>query len=108
MTKQKNFGADFNNLPDTSHLKKITLSNTASKQCHSIDNIPGKQASVKILYAISSANEFKINRDQASMGVTLFGAYAEEEKQQPGTHPNIKLLFDIIENNQVWKVEAIK
>ncbi len=106
MSNQKSFGTDFNNLPDTSHLKSITLSDTNSDTSFSVDNIPGKQASVKILYAISSANDFKISRDQASMGVTLFGDYAEEEKQQPGAHPNIKLLFDIIENNQVWKVEA--
>ncbi|MFK7794053.1 MAG: DUF2322 family protein [Gammaproteobacteria bacterium] len=106
MSNQKNFGADFNNLLDTSHLKSITLSDMSSGTSFRVDNIPGKQASVKILYAISQANDFKISRDQARTGVSLFGDYAEEEKQQPGAHPNIKLLFDIIENNQVWMVEV--
>lgn len=106
MSNQKNFGADFNNLPDTCHLKSITLSDMNSDTAVSVDNIPGKQASVKILYAISQANGFKISSEQARIGVSLFGDYAEEEKQQPGAHPNIKLLFDIIDNSQVWKVEA--
>ena len=106
MSNQKNFGADFNNLPDTSHLTSITLSDMNSDTSFSVDNIPGKQASVKILYAISQTNDFKISSAQASTGIALFGDYADEEKQQPGAHPNIKLLLDIIENNQVWKVEA--
>jgi hypothetical protein len=106
MSKQKNFGADFNNLPDTSHLKKITLSSTGSKQNHSIENIPGKQASVKILYNISHNNDFKITVEQAKAGIILFGDYVEEEMQQPNLHPNIRLLLDIIKENQVWEVEA--
>ncbi len=106
MSKQKNFGADFNNLSDTSHLKKITLSSTDPKQNHSIENIPGKQASVKILYNISQNNDFKIAVEQAKTGIILFGDYVEEEMQQPNSHPNIRLLLDIIKENQVWDVEA--
>jgi hypothetical protein len=106
MTKQQTFGAGFDNLQDTSHLKKIILSNIKSKQSHSIDNIPGKQASVKILFNISQANDFKITVEQANIGIILFGDYAEEENQQPNSHPNIRLLLDIIKENQVWKVEA--
>lgn len=107
MSKQQNFGAGFNNLPDTSQLKAITLSNIESNQSHSIDNVPGKQASVKILYNIAQANNFKITGEQANTGIALFGDYLEEENQQPNSHPNIRLLLDIIEGNQVWKVEAM-
>jgi hypothetical protein len=106
MSNAKNFGDGFNHLSDTSHLKKITLSSTVSHESHNIDNIPGKQASVKILYNISQANDFKITVEQANTGIALFGDYAEEEKQQPNSHPNIRLLLDIIEGNQVWVVEA--
>ncbi len=106
MSNQKNFGAGFDQLPDTNRLKKITFSNLASKQSYSIDNIPGKQASVKILFNISQDNDFKITIKQAAIGIALFGDYAEEEKQQPNSHPNIRLLLDIIEKNQTWKVKA--
>ena len=106
MSKQKQFGDDFNNLPDTSQLKKITLSNSQSKQSLSIDNIPGKQASVKILYNISQNNDFKITSEQAKAGMILFGDFADDEIQQPNSHPNIRLLLDIIEDNQTWEVKA--
>jgi hypothetical protein len=106
MSNQKSFGANFDTLPSTSHLKSIVLTDMNSNASFNIDNIPGKQASVKILYAISQANDFKISREQANAGISLFGDYAEEEKLNPGSHPNIRLLFDIIERNQVWKVEA--
>ncbi len=107
MSNHKNFAAEFNNLPDAGHLKKITLSNIDSKQSHSIDNIPGKQASVKILYSIAQVNDFKITATQAEAGIILFGDYTAEEKQQPNSHPNIRLLLDIIEHNQTWEVEIV-
>jgi|TARA_B110000240_G_C13462597_1_gene437378 hypothetical protein len=107
MSNQKNFAAEFNHLPDTGHLKKITLSNIDSKQNHSVDNIPGKQASVKILYSIALDNNFKISATQAEAGIILFGDYTAEEKQQPNAHPNIRLLLDIIEHNQTWEVEVV-
>jgi hypothetical protein len=107
MSNQKNFAAEFNNLPDTGHLEKITLSNIDSTQSHSIDNVPGKQASVKILYCIAQVNDFKITATQAEAGIVLFGDYTAEEKQQPNAHPNIRLLLDIIENHQTWEVEAV-
>jgi hypothetical protein len=106
MTKQKSFGTDFVNLPDTSHLKSISLSDMNSSAFLRVDNIPGKQASVKILYAISQANDFKISSKQASTGITLFGDYTEEEIQRPDSHPNIRLLLNIIEKDEVWKLEA--
>ena len=106
MSNQKKFGDDFYQLAETSHLKSITLSDINSNSSFTVDNIPGKQASVKILYNISQANNFKITSKQAATGLALFADYAEEERRQPGSHPNIKLLFDIIAANQTWKVET--
>jgi hypothetical protein len=36
----------------------------------------------------------------------LFGDYAQEEMDSPGSHPNIRLLMDILTNKQEWAVSA--
>jgi len=106
MSNQKNFGAGFSALPDTNQLKTLTISSDNSDKSFTLENLPGKQASVKILYAISQDNNSKISSEQAKVGLALFGDYTEEEKQQPNTHPNIRFLMDVIANDELWMVEA--
>ena len=100
----KNFGAGFDDLQPTDHFKHLKLTNQNGNEIITLDNIPGKQASVKILYNI--ANNNVIGTTEAQTGLALYGDYTEEEKQQPYAHPNIRLLIDIIENNEQWSVEA--
>lgn len=100
----KQFGSGFNELMSTEHISSLILSLKNSNTRITLDNIPGKQASVKILYNI--ATDATITEEQAQHGLLLYGDYTEEEKQQPGSHPNIRLLMDIIQHQEVWYVEA--
>lgn len=100
----KTFGEGFDALQSTDHFKHLKLTKDNADDIITIDNIPGKQASVKILYNI--ANNFVIGSTEAQRGLALYGDYTEEEKQQPYAHPNIRLLIDIIENNESWTVAA--
>lgn len=102
----KQFGKNFSRLADTSHINTLTLENHVTGSKVHIDNIPGKQASVKILYAIAMTNNFKITEKEAESGIALFGDYAQEEMDSPGSHPNIRLLMDILTNKQEWAVSA--
>ena len=102
----RQFGNGFDQLADTSHINTLILENCVTGSKISIDNIPGKQASVKILYAIAMANKFKITDKEAQTGITLFGDYAQEERDSPGSHPNIRLLLDILTDKQEWAVSA--
>ena len=106
MSNKKTFGAGFDDLTDTSHLKKVTFINRATDKSFSLENIPGKQASVKILYSIAQTNYSQINRSVARTGIALFGDYAQEEEQQPNSHPNIRFLMDVMANNEEWLVNA--
>ena len=103
-TKNKNFGEGFDQLQATDNYNHLYLSRENGTERITLDNIPGKQASVKILYNI--ANDSIISSNEALHGLALYGDYTQEEKDQPGAHPNIRLLMDIIENNESWKVEA--
>ena len=102
----KQFGDGFDQLTDTSHIESLKLNNSATGEQLSIDNIPGKQASVKILYGIACDNNFKISVKQAALGLKLYGDYTQEELDNPGSHPNIKLLIDTIANNYEWAVAS--
>ena len=102
----RQFGKHFDQLADTRHIKTLTLVNSASGDKLSIPNIPGKQASVKILHAIAMSNDSRITEKEAQAGLALFGDYAQEEKDSPGSHPNIRLLLNILTDKQEWIVSA--
>lgn len=100
------FGPEFKNLSDTSTLLAIELSNTTTNIQHTIKNNPGKQASVKIFYAISKNSNCKITPVEAEIGLDLYGDYVQQEQRQPNSHPNIRLLLDTIALNQTWLVKV--
>ncbi len=104
MASTKLFGEGFHSLPDSSHIKTLELTNTQNNQSYTLENIPGKKASVKIFHAIAADNDNKINKQAAAMGLALFGEYTDEERQTPNSHPNIRLLIDIIDGDQTWDV----
>ena len=80
MTKQPQFGTGFDALPDTSFINSLVLINSKENIKHQIDNIPGKQASVKILYSVAQTNNNVITHTEALKGLSLFGDYAQQEK----------------------------
>ncbi len=100
----KHFGDGFDELDATDHISQLKLTSQRADEIITLDNIPGNQASVKILYNI--ANNSVITSTEAQRGLQLFGDYTEDEKQHPYAHPNIRLLLDIIDNNESWQVEA--
>lgn len=102
----KKFGEGFDQLADTFHIKTLTLENCVTGKKVSIDNVPGKQASVKILYAIAKDNMFRITAKEAETGIKLYGDYTREELDSPGSHPNIRLLLDILTSKHEWLVSA--
>ncbi len=104
MANTKLFGEGFHSLPDSSHIKTLELINTQNQKSIVLENIPGKKASVKILSAIAADNDNVINKEAAAMGLALFGEYTDEERQTPNSHPNIRLLIEIIDGDQRWDV----
>ena len=102
-----NFGIEFDSLTDTPELYALELTHSDNGEVHTITNEPGKQASIKIYYAISRNDHFQITPVQAKIGLELYGDYVQQEQQQPNSHPNIRLLLNIIAQNQTWTVKTI-
>jgi hypothetical protein len=102
----KNFGADFAQLADSAHITQLIVREPKTDTQHILPNISGKQASLKIYFAISRNPDNTIGRQQAQTGLELFGDYVADELEHPDAHPNIRLLLNIIENDETWQVST--
>ena len=100
MTKQLDFSTEFYSLSDITNVEKIELTHSLTNTKHIIPNATGKQASLKIYYHLICNN--LLGKQQANLGLKLFGDYTQEEINQPNSHPNIRLLLDTIEQDLEW------
>jgi hypothetical protein len=60
-----------------------------------VPNAPGKAASARIYAHLAAGGGGALGPAQAAEGLRLYGEYVEEARAQPGSHPNIDLLFRI-------------
>ena len=102
------FKKNIEKLPTVDDLKAIALfEGDAESPVVTIENKPGKAASVRIYHYLGS--QFGgISPSAAEKGLEIYAEFVEEAKQNPGSHPNIDLLFDVIKNDRYLAVKAIK
>lgn len=104
MNKTLSFSDAFEQLDDVSSIQEIQLSNQETKATHTIKNQPGKQASVRIYNALAQLNNRILTTTEAIHGLELYGDYVAEEELTLNAHPNIRLLIDIIKQQQTWQI----
>ena len=71
-----------------------------------IPNKEGKKASVAIYQHLSDKHGGKLGKAAALEGLELYGEVAEEAASKPGAHPNIDLLFQVIESGAEHAIEV--
>lgn len=107
MTNTPSFSSAFDQLDDVTSIQEIQLTNPETNATHNIKNQPGKHASVKIYYALAKLNNMQLSTTEAVHGLELYGDYVAEEELTPNAHPNIRLLIDIIKQQQTWHLNVI-
>ncbi|HDR1021274.1 TPA: DUF2322 family protein [Pasteurella multocida] len=85
-------------LPSIEHLSGLAVMN-GDTQVHHIPAIAGKLGSLRVYNALAVEFNGKLDRTSAQKGLQLFAEHTEDAKLNAGKHPNIDLLFHIIENN---------
>lgn len=71
-----------------------------------IENKPGKAGSVAVYNAL--LQEFgKLNTAAAQKGLSLYAEHVADAEANPGKHPNIDRLFDIIGQQEEMRMESI-
>jgi len=93
-------------LKDASHIQQLDLLNDQGELVDSIENIPGKSGSVSVYYHVSADNG-QLDQAAAEQALQLYAEHTEDARQNPGKHPNIDRLFDVIANNLTYQVNVV-
>lgn len=103
----KKFSEILANLENSEHIQKIELAKADGSLADVIENKPGSQGSVKVYHHL-----FKkwgcINKDAAKDGLKIYAEHTQDAEENPGKHPNIDRLFEVIEAGEVLTVSIIE
>lgn len=92
---------------DISHLSGLEVRDSTGNVVHTIPAIEGKLGSLKLYNALAEKFDNQLNLESAEQGLTWFAEHVEDAKQNVGKHPNIDLLFKVIEQNQPLTLKPI-
>jgi hypothetical protein len=99
----KKFSDFLSELETTEQIQKIELLNANGELVGLIENKPGSQGSVRVFNHL-----FKkwgsINKDAAKDGLKIYAEHTADAEENPGKHPNIDRLFNVIETGEILTV----
>ena len=93
-------------LENTDHVQRIELFNDDSSSAGIIENKPGSQGSVKLYHHLWK-KWGSITVDAAKEGLKLYAEHVEDAEINPGKHPNIDRLFNVIEDKKPLAVKIV-
>lgn len=88
------FAENLKKLPGISHLAAINLIDADGNVVASIENKAGSQGSLAV-YNHLAQTYGSINAEAAKKGLEIFAEHSEDERANPGKHPNIARLLKI-------------
>lgn len=102
----KKFSDQLAELPNSDHVQKIELYLPDGSLEGSIENKPGSQGSVRVYQYL--AQQFgSINPQAAKKGLEIYAEHTQDAEQNPGKHPNIDRLFEIVSCGTSLQVKII-
>jgi hypothetical protein len=97
------FADNLKQIPGVDDIAKLELRDESGKVVATLENKPGKAGSLAV-YNHLILRYRKINAAAAMEGLTLFAEHSNDAEKNPGKHPNIDRLFEVIEKN--WSLSA--
>lgn len=91
-------------LPSADHLQRITIT-YPNGDVETIENKPGSQGSLKVYFYLFQKHG-RINAKAAQEGLRLYAEHTEDAKDNPGKHPNIDRLLDVLDTGEELTVEV--
>ena len=88
------FAENLKKLPGISHLAAINLLDADGNVVASIENKAGSQGSLAV-YNHLAQTYGSINAEAAKKGLEIFAEHTEDERANPGKHPNIARLLQV-------------
>ena len=102
-----NFKDILETLPSIEHLTGLDVLK-GETVIHHIPAAPGKLGSLRLYNALAEKFNGKLDRTSAQQGIEWFAEYVEDAKQNPGKHPNIDLLFKVVEEELSYSLMPLK
>ncbi len=93
-------------LPDVSQIDRLELFDGDYTPVAVIENREGQRLSLQIYYKVALAFG-GIGPKAANSALLRYGDHAEDARKNPGKHPNIDRLFEIIANDGHLSVNAV-
>lgn len=100
------FADNLKALPPVAHLAALELLDAASTVVARIENKPGQAGSLAV-YAALAAKHGALNAAAAQEGLQLYAEHTADAEANPGKHPNIDRLIDLVRNNQSLAARTI-
>ena len=103
----KTFNENLAALDNAVHVQSIALFNSDGSEAGLIANKPGSQGSIKVYHHLFQ-KWGGISVEAASEGLEIYAEHTEDAQLNPGKHPNIDRLLDVVANNNPLGVEIFK
>lgn len=94
--------------PAIDHLAGLNVLNQQGEIIHSIPAIEGKLGSLKLYNALAEKFASVLDKQAAEQGIAWFAEHLDDAKQNPGKHPNIDLLLNVIAQDSQYKLQTVK
>ena len=100
------FADNLKTLPPVTQLAELQLLDAKGNVVATIENKPGKAGSLAV-YAALAAKHGKIDLAAAKEGLELFAEHTADARANPGKHPNVDRLFEIVAGGAGYAVKLV-
>ena len=100
------FADNLKALPSVAHLAALELLNATGELVARIENKPGQAGSLAV-YAALAAKHGSINTAAAAEGLEVYAEHTADAHANPGKHPNIDRLIDVVATGGALTVRSI-
>ncbi len=101
------FADNLKQLPSVAQLAELQLIDAAGAVAATIENKPGKAGSLAVYNALA-AKHGSINVAAAEEGLEIFAEHTADARANPGKHPNIDRLLEVIASGQGYSVKLVQ
>lgn len=104
-TTEMDFNSILARLPSIESLRGLNIID-GERIVHHIPAAPGKFGSLRVYHALALQFNAKLDRTCAQQGLALFAEHTLDARRNPGKHPNIDFLFNVIAQDLCYRLEA--
>jgi hypothetical protein len=100
------FADNLKHLPRISHLAEIHLLDAQNHLIARIENKPGQAGSVAVYNHLGQIYG-AITPEAAAKGLEIYAEHTEDARQNPGKHPNIDRLLQLIASGDTLRIKHV-